>query len=121
RDDVSWMRGHCDLAGERSAFHLLPADPPRVGRVVCPVRNQRDVLDEGATKGDVQHLDAAAHSQEGESPVEHALDELELEGVPVRIGDCEELVRLLAVTARLDVPAAAEQDAAAGVEGIVEI
>jgi hypothetical protein len=30
-------------------------------------------------------------------------------------------MRLLAVVARLDVPAAAEQDAVAGVEGIVEI
>jgi uncharacterized protein YgbK (DUF1537 family) len=89
--------------------------------LVYPVRNQRDVLDEGATKRDVQHLDAAAHAQDGEAPVEHALDELELEGVAVRIGDRQELMRLLAVAARLDVPAAAEKDAVAGVEGIAEI
>jgi Fe-S oxidoreductase len=53
--------------------------------------------------------------------VERALDELELERVAPRLGIGQVLARRLPVTARVDVAAAAEEDAVAGVEGIVEI
>ena len=79
-------------------------------------RVERDVLDERSAERDVQDLDPAAHAEDRQAAVERPLDELELEGVALRVGRREKLVRLLAVRRRLDVAAAAEEDAVAGVE-----
>ena len=45
----------------------------------------------------------------------------ELEGIAARLGRRQVLRRLLAVVAGLDVPAAAERDLGARIEGIVEV
>ena len=85
-----------------------------------PLLPERNVLDERAPERDVQDLDAAAHPEDGQPAVERALDELELVGVASRLGRRQVLRRLLAVVAGLDVPAAAERDPGARIEGIVE-
>ena len=85
-----------------------------------PLGLQAHVLDQRPPERDVEDLDAAAHAQDRQPAVERPLDELELVGVAARLGRREVLRRLLSVEARLDVPAAAESDPVAGVEGIVE-
>ena len=86
-----------------------------------PLRFHGDVLDERAAERDVEDLDAAAHPEDGELPVERALDELELEGVAAGLRDRQVLGRLLAVAAGIDVPAAAQQDAVARIERVLQV
>ncbi len=57
----------------------------------------------------------------GEPAVERALGQLELEGVAHRLGRGEVLGGLLAVAARVDVAAAAEEDPVADVERVLQV
>ena len=86
-----------------------------------PLGLERGVLDESAAERDVQDLDSAAHTEDWQAALERSLDELELEGIAPRLGDAQVLGRRLAVEARVDVPAAAEQDPVAGVERVFEV
>ena len=88
--------------------------------MVGPARRERDVLHERAAERDVDHLAAAAHAEQGPLALECALHELELELVAMRVGRAERLVRLLAVTVRVDVPSAADHDRVDEVERVVE-
>ena len=86
-----------------------------------PLGLDGDVLDERASEGHIQDLDAAAHAEDREAAVEGASDELELERVPTRIGRAEMFARLLAVPARIDVSPASEENSVADLEGVVEV
>ena len=121
RDRVARVRRHLVGALERRALHLLPCLPAAVGGVLGPLRLDRDVLDERAAEGDVQDLDAAAHPEDGEPAVEHAFGQLELEGVPNRLRRRQMLRGLLPVASRVDVAAAAEEDAVADVERVLDV
>src|SRR4029450_8500318 len=93
---------------------LLPRPPAAIGRMLGPFRLHGDVLDERAAKRDVEDLDAAAHAKDRETAVERSLGQLQLEGVADRLRRGEVLGRFLPVEARVDVAAAAEEDAVAG-------
>src|SRR5439155_4870164 len=98
-----------------------PELPAGIGGVGRPLVDEADVLDEGAAEGDVQHLDPTAHAEDRQLLVERPLDELELEGVPVRVRRGELRVRLLTVASGLDVAAAAEDDAVADLEDVGQV
>ena len=121
RDRVAWVRRNLVGALERGALDLLPRLPAAVGGVVGPLGLHGDVLDERPSEGDVEDLDAAAHAEDGEAPVEHALGQIELEGVPQRLGGRQVLGRLLAVAPGVDVAAAAEEDPVADFERVLEV
>ena len=89
--------------------------------MVRPFGLHGHVLDERAAERHVEDLDPAAHAEDGQAPVERALDELELELVAERIGRPEMLGRILPVATRVDVSSAAEEDPVAGVQRIVEV
>ena len=114
------LRDHL-LPVEGGALDLLPGLPAAVRWMLCPFGLERDVLHERAAKRDVQHLDPSAHAQERKTAVDRALDELELERVASRVRVGQVLARLLPVAARVDVAAAAEQDAITGIECVLEV
>jgi hypothetical protein len=89
--------------------------------VLGPLVLEGEVLDERASEGDVEDLDPAAHAEDRKPALERALRELELERVPAGLGRGEVVGRLLAVAARVDVAAAAEEDPVARVERVLEV
>ena len=86
-----------------------------------PLGLDRHVLDERPAERDVQDLNAPAHAEDREPALERALGQLELELVAQRLGRREVLGRLLPVAARVDVAPAAEEDAVADVERILQV
>ena len=69
----------------------------------------RDVLDERAAGGDVQHLRAAADGEQRQVGSHRAPREIDLELVASRLGIVDGRVPLLAVEHRIDVAAAGQQ------------
>ena len=119
-DRVAWMLWYLVLAVERGTLDLLPAYPAGIGRVVTPLLDETDVLHERAAEGNVSTW-IPRHMPGWETPVERALNELELECIPQRIGRRQLGMRLLTVTTRLDIAAAAEDDPVADLEDVLEV
>ena len=120
-DPVARVLRHSLLAFERGALDLAPELPARIRGMAAPFVDEADILDERSAEGDVQNLDPAAHTEHGQALVECTLDELQLELVPLGVGRRELLVRLLSVPLRLDVAAAAEEDAVANLEHLIQV
>lgn len=75
-----------------------------------PGRHEADVLDERPAERHVEHLDAPAHAEDRQAPINSRLDQSEIERVTLGLGGGEPHVRLLVVTGRLDVASGRQHD-----------
>jgi hypothetical protein len=98
------------LPAERELLHLPPGMPARVGGMVPPVLVQAHILHHRAAAGDVQNLHTAADAEDRQAARDRGGGKGELELVALGLGRGQQRVRLLPVSAGIDVAARGQQD-----------